>query len=283
MVDDLKKAYERWIDGQTLVDPREHYGALATVDKELLVDLTRHVKGLNDWETTEYNIPGTELICHMRRLNWDFYSGYVTDEKGNQTHLFDRLSLPVLATQLMGVCEMYDTGTATSEEPKKDQEGILALQLQLQIQSISKEVSALKQRHEDTQHAEVTGKLSTLISKLDFLDKLIADSHKENVQKKEQAEPDVLAKLHQLSDMFREAPQTKEVMVHKTGEPELCEDCEADPCACYSHLSKPKIEKSENGSFKIVFGDDFSPLDKVISLCLMFLPLLDSTAAMARR
>lgn len=247
MAKDLKKAFERR-DDYTLVDPREYYGALGTADKDFLSELKGVVDDIPIGSSEDVNIPGQKTQLRIRKLANDMYSGWTIDENGDITHLFDRLTLPAVASQIKATQELYE-----GSEKKEEKES-----LKEKIKNLSEEV---KNHKSDS----LAIKMGRLIEKLSHLNELATENTKTiNVLKdKMEKEPSdsVLSKLEYLSKLSAKCP--KKVLVSKTGTPDKCEGCGNEECDCFRHLSKPSIQKSENGKLIIHFGDDYNTHDRI--------------------
>lgn len=118
ILEKLLKAYERR-DDYTLVDPREFYGAVQSMNKRLMNWLIRIVENMNQGESKTVPMPMEEAKLHIRKLAGDMYSGWLIDKIGNIDHLFDRITLPVLSTQIMSVYEVYDSKQNEKDEIDK--------------------------------------------------------------------------------------------------------------------------------------------------------------------
>jgi len=261
----LIKAFERLTDGMTLVDPREYYGALGSVSKRVLEWLKGQVADMKANETKTIDLPVKGAKLKVRKLAGDMYSGWVVDKKGDIEHLFDRLTLPALASQVMAVYEVYNPEEDNKFEPEAPKE---LHTLKEEIESINAELKSLKNKKDK---AIVGKRLRVLIEDLANLHEKV-ENHKEEHQTHIS---DVHQKLEELRGMFKpneaappvedEQPEISDkVEAKQIGEPEKCPDCGRNPCQCFLHLPRPVIEVRPNGCVTVMFKSEaWTTLDKL--------------------
>ena len=253
---DLLKAFERR-DDYTLVDPREFYGALQAVNKRVLSWVQDASKGLKIGDSRDFNLPIDGVILKIRKIAGDLYSGWILDKIGDIEHLYDRISLPVLATQIMSVYEVYDGGETSN------------------LRSIHSELSSINQdlKEKKQKPKALKERLHNLIANLTRIDQMSADSrakhveaHNKLVDRTEGELNNIHVKLKNLRDAFTppEVDSQPDVMaVRRLGRPGPCTDCGSPKCQCYLHLTKPCIEIEPSGKVTIMFKSDWNSLDKV--------------------
>jgi ADP-ribose pyrophosphatase YjhB (NUDIX family) len=258
MADKLNKAYER-VDGTTLVDPREYYGARQTADGQLLSWIQGVVSGLGIGDSKTVSIPHSSSQVTIRKIQQDMYSGWVSDEQGDIKHKYDRLTLPALVTQIESVEEL-SVGKEKPQAPAaapaaaapivvvnvpKSDEGAT---LQNRIKSLESELST-----SGSERQEVASKLNTLIEGIKKLGEI--------VNKPKEEKTDVATKLTSLKEKVENGLE-KAYVVDQIGQPDVCTACSQQACVCFSHLSRPVVQKTDE-KVKIVFGKDFNNLDRL--------------------
>jgi len=250
-------------DDYTQVDPRELYGALETANPKLLkwmVNLTSEMKD-DDVKTVKVSMR-PEYKLTIRKITTDMYSGHVSKaDDAEVIHLYDRLTIPALVTQIMSVCEIY--------EASNDLENLYG-----EIKHINAEIKQLKEGK--SRREDIESKLSGIIERLSGIDKLAPDDDekvaeikppKAETEEKEliQEVQDKLSTLKdkvtgEIEELIEPAPEV--LPVKRISEAKFCSDCNSNPCVCYSHLSSPTIEISPVGHIKIFFKSDWNQLDK---------------------
>jgi len=70
-------------------------------------------------------------------------------------------------------------------------------------------------------------------------------------------------------DEVSEPEMPAQVLVKRGGTPGACGDCGQDPCACFSHLPRPKLTIRPDRMVKVEFGPEFTTTDKVAWLHAM--------------
>ena len=261
----LLKAFERR-DDYSLVDPREYYGALQTVNKRVLEWLSSAVSEMNDNEVKTIPLPVKGAKVKVRKIMGDMFSGFIIDKTGDIKHLYDRLTLPALASQICAVYEIY-----TPEKEEKFEESPRSLHsLREEIESINGELKGLKTKKDK----DLVGlRLKGLIDNLAGLQEMVEGHQKEHAGHKEEF-TSIHGKLEELkSKLPTTAPQPPvvdeppamddKVPVKQVGEPGNCDDCGCKPCKCFLHLPRPTIEIEPNGKVIIFFKSDWSDLDKL--------------------
>jgi len=265
-VDSLLKAFERLTDGMTLVDPREYYGALQTVSKGILEWLSWNVKDMEINGSKTINMPVKGAKVKIRKLAGDLYSGWIIDKKGDIEHLYDRLTLPALASQIMAVYEIY-----TPEKDEKFESPQTLRSLREEIAEINSELKGLKNKKDKDL---VATRLKGLIESLSNLSNMI-DSHKKEADEKHDSHQQEFSGIHQKLEELKaklptpppsaaDEPQMEDkIPVKQIGEPVHCDDCGCCPCKCFIHLPRPTIEVEPSGKVSIFFKSEFSNLDKM--------------------
>jgi hypothetical protein len=131
----------------------------------------------------------------------------------------------------------------------------MPLSVKDELKQLDEEIRTLQKSSKvDTKaKAYVTAKLTDLINKLDNIQEL----------KSPPAAPILKTSEPKIPKFTEVKLQPESLDVTQTGTPDKCNDCEADTCLCFSHLSKPAIIIKSNGNMSITFNDDFSPQDKL--------------------
>lgn len=256
----LLKAFERR-DDYTLVDPREYYGALQTVSDEVMGWMKDATKGMKINDAKEHRLPVKGATLKIRKLANDMYSGWIIDRAGDINHLFDRLTLPALATQVMAAYEVYDK----KEEPKPSADMPELRSLKDEITRLNGELKAAKSKSEVVNVEERIKSIIDSIDKLTESHEKISSTHDRLVERTQTEINSIHSKLKDLKGKLEpeEAAVPEVVTAHKVGEPGKCEDCNASPCVCYGHLPRPAIEVKPNGTVNIIFKSEWSSLDRL--------------------
>lgn len=250
-IEDLVKAFERR-DDYTLVDPREFYGAIQSVNRKVLSWVTDITKGMDIGEMKETTLP-TGARIKVRKLANDMYSGHLIDKSGSIDHLYDRLTIPALASQIMSVYEVYDEETENSD----------LLSLKAEIERLNKDIRDSKIK-DGIERGEIEKRLTQVLDKIDHLEKLSNELEQDVKTVIEKEENEVKKKLLTLKNRVEEDIESKleVVTARKAGEPGECIDCNSSPCVCYTHLSRPSIDVFPDGRVNILFKSDWNSLDK---------------------
>lgn len=290
----LNKAFERR-DDYTLVDPREFYGALEHINSQVMGWVKEATKDMKDGDTRDYPLPfeDKKVVLKVRKLMNDMYSGYLIDKSGDINHLFDRVSLPVLATQIMSAYEVYpdkiegvadDIGALAEKEleeskenpSEKDEEKLESDILHSMKQQLLEINTKLKSGKLDK---ETKSQMLILVDKLSSVARVIKElqEHEEAEEPVEVEEVDALKRIRRkLEALKNQVPEVvQEPAVLSSGpvvvapmpeSPPKCHDCGMASCVCYNHLSKPMIEIMPSGKISIFFKSDWQNQDKVTYL-----------------
>lgn len=266
-LDRLLKAFERR-DDYTLVDPREYYGALQVMNEKVMGWVSEASKNLKDGEARDYALPVDGASLKVRKIANDMYSGWIIDKTGDIKHLFDRLTLPALASQIMSVYEVYDKDRPQDLRSIKDEIETINAQLKRHPKDIS----------------TLTERLYSLIETMSHIEGMATDlaaEQKRTMEVHAEHATNVGLDLHEIRNKLGElktsieakaapspppsAPEVPEnmVTVRRTGTPGPCPDCSCERCNCYLHLTKPTIEIEPTGRITIMFKSDWNPLDKL--------------------
>lgn len=278
VIEELLKAYERR-DDYTMIDPREFYGALQTVNKRVMEWVSKATKGMKVNESRQVNLPVEGALLKVRKLANDMYSGWLIDKAGDINHLYDRLTLPALASQIMSIYEVYDP------DEKENKPSLRSLKQEIELLN-----GELKDVKSTSTHLDVEERIKTLI---DSIDKLTdsntkqIEAHDKLVSRTEAEINGVHDKLKRLQGLVSDEVQAlradphspefnangtladkdldvpNQIAVRRVGEPGMCSDCGSNPCKCYTHLTKPTIEVAPGGKITIFFKSDWNSLDKM--------------------
>lgn len=259
-IEKLLKAFERR-DDYTLVDPREYYGALQAVSDRVMGWVTDAVKGMKVNEQRNHNLPVEGAVLKVRKLAGDMYSGWIIDKSGDINHLYDRLTLPALASQVMAVYEVYDK--------EKDEKKPSLRTLKDEIELLNSELRNVKAGQSQSNIEERLKGLVESLDKLTDSSSKQTEMHDKLVDRTENELNSIHTKLQGLRSVVggqnppKDEPEMANMMaVRRVGEPGLCNDCSCNPCQCYTHLTKPTIEIEPSGKITIMFKSDWQNLDK---------------------
>lgn len=267
-------------DDYTMIDPRELYGALQTVSPKFLKWLNDSLSGMEIDGTQTITIPKGKIshTLTVRKLDQDMYSGVINDTQSKDLkHSFEKLTIPVLATQIMSICEIY----SEDEEELQNLYG--------EIKEVNESIKDLKQG-KGGERKKVEIKLNGIIDRLAEIEEAVRSSKvdeeievpkeepKANVEAEEVQDAylalDELGEENSMSDGIKEKlVQLKEevdkeltdgpVAVKRIEtDPSTCRFCGSNPCKCFIHLSKPTIKISPSGHIEITFSRDWNDLDR---------------------
>ena len=124
-----------------------------------------------------------------------------------------------------------------------------------ELQSINKQLKLLKSGQGNRE--EIEAKLADIVDMMGSIEAEPLVIHK--------IQSSVQSKLKALKSKVDEdvlAMEKTTLTVRKAGDPQYCKDCEHAPCACFLHLPKPRLIKTEDGPIKIEFDAEWNTFDR---------------------
>lgn len=112
---EIKKAFLQG-DGETLTDPKSHDAASTACPKWLMEWGTKNLVPMGKDEHGDFVLGGK--IIKVRKLLEDLYTGWIED-KGQIIHNFEKITLPLVLSQLQSKLELYGNEQSGVEENKE--------------------------------------------------------------------------------------------------------------------------------------------------------------------
>jgi hypothetical protein len=200
----LKKAFTQE-DGETLTDPREHNPS--DVPESLMAWGASYLVPMKSDEIKIFKL-GDKTI-KVRKIMEDLYSGWIED-KYKKIHAFEKLTMPILLTQMQSKLEMYSKESEKSNEintTDDERSGGVVAEVETKQQALE----------EEKELTDIGAKLQDL---------------KEKVQEFQEEEQEEHQEIIDGKDLKLESPET------------ICPACEnpVEDCVCYTGLDKPRVE-----------------------------------------
>lgn len=204
MKKNLKKAFTQE-DGETLVDPREHRPS--DVPDSLMNWGSQYLVPMKNDEIKVFKLK--DKTIKVRKIMEDMYSGWIEDQY-KKIHAFEKLTMPILLTQMQSKLEMYGNEEQRTNEintTEDERSGGVVVEVE----------SAQQAQEEEEELEEIGAKLSTLKDKIKGIAEEEKQEHQEVIPGK---------------DLNLENPET------------ICPACEnsVEDCVCYTGLDKPRVE-----------------------------------------
>ena len=247
-----------------------HGDSLRLVGNGVFRFLKNQVKDMKDEDFKDIHL-GDRTI-HLRRHMSDVYSGRILD--GHKViHQFQNRSLPAMTAEIMSVFEWYlpedekelellDDGALPDDAIEGGMSALLDNYKRHNLADIYDEIGNIRQEIRDGNRVdliEIEKRIMKLFDKLDETIKSVAEKHNTLA---EHAGKDI----DEIEIRLRELQSKIDDLGHK---PSVVEAYSAYPINPDKHLSgdycylpRPSVEISPDGRIRIMFGKEWSPLDK---------------------
>lgn len=245
-----------------------HHAALQLVGNGAFRFLRNAVQGMKDEDFKDVHLDN--YIISIRKHINDVYSGRISDGQ-KIVHQFQNRSLPALTAELMSVFEWYlpedepELQVLDTIEDDAIEGGMNQLIENYKRHNISNIYQEMENIRTEIRNGmavdlqQVEAKMMKVFDRMEEFVQTLASKHNQLSREADTELNGLESKLRELQSKIDELSKRPEIVeAFSTKLP----DKDSILSNYYMYLSKPEIEISPNGKIRIMFGQDWSPLEK---------------------